>query len=136
MNVLVDTNIWSLAFRRQRVATDDPNVAELRQLVQENRAQIIGIVRQELLSGIRDAKQFQTLKEHLRAFPDLPISTEDYEQAAEWFTVCRQHGVQPSSADMLICSVAHRTQLPIFTLDKDFLHYAEYLPIQRHCSRF
>ena len=53
MSVLVDTSVWSLALRR-REASEHPAVQELRDLIDETRAHLIGEVRQEVLSGIRE----------------------------------------------------------------------------------
>lgn len=96
---------------------------------------MLGSIRQELLSGVRDAKQFERLCEHLRPFPDVAITTEDHENAARHFNSCRAKGVQGSNTDFLICavSVGHRT--PILTTDKDFQHYARVLPVQLHAPR-
>jgi len=53
MNVLVDTSVWSLALRRREVDEESEIVRELRELIVEGSAVIIGPIRQELLSGIR-----------------------------------------------------------------------------------
>ncbi len=47
-----------------------PRLCELRHLVQDHRVQMIGPVRQEILSGIRHESQFNKLKAHLENFPD------------------------------------------------------------------
>ena len=93
---------------------------------------MIGPVRQELLSGIRERGQFERLREHLRAFPDTPITTEDFEEAAAFYNQCRTKGLQGSAVDFLICSVAVRNGFPIFTTDGDFLHFSRALPITLH----
>ncbi|MCX5846014.1 MAG: PIN domain-containing protein [Deltaproteobacteria bacterium] len=131
MKVLVDTSIWSLALRRAGEISGEDRVlvSELRELINEVRVAIIGPIRQELLSGISTKAQFDTLKEHLHAFEDLPISREDYDRAAAFFNTCRQSGIQGSQIDFLICSVAAGAGLPIFTLDQDFLLYVKLLPI-------
>jgi predicted nucleic acid-binding protein len=129
MNILVDTTIWSLALRRER--PQDPSlVRELTELIQELRVRLIGPIRQELLSGIKTEAQFQELRVYLSAFPDLPISTADYERAAEFFNLCRRKGIQGSNTDFLICAVAHHHGLEIYTTDKDFLEYSQYLPVK------
>ncbi len=84
MNALVDTSVWSLALRRAS-RSKQPYAEELAELIREGRVVIIGPIRQELLSGVRDVKQFATLREQLRAFPDLALETEDFEQAAEFY---------------------------------------------------
>lgn len=133
MNVLVDTSLWSLALRRrQRNKKERVYVGELGNLIHDNRAQIIGPIRQELLSGIPHGHQFETLRAQLESFEDLILRREDYEMAAEFYNQCRARGVQGSHIDFLICAVAHRHGFPIFTTDRDFLHFSKILPISLH----
>ena len=131
MKVLVDTSIWSLALRRGSDSASRP-VRELRGLIADNRVQMIGPIRQEILSGVRDEAQFKELEVHLKAFPDLPVTSEDYVLAARFFNLCRGKGIQGSNTDFLICAVAVRRRLAIFTADKDFALYAKHVPIVLH----
>jgi len=133
MKVLVDTCIWSLSLRRKKIA-DDPYVRELKKLIEEYRAQILGPIRQEILSGIRVQEQFEKLRTHLRAFPDLTIATRDYERATEFFNTCRRQGIQGSNTDFLLCAVGERHEMPIFTSDDDFTFFADCLPITLHST--
>ncbi len=134
MRVLVDTPIWSLALRRQAgvdLAADQKTAATiLADLVRDGRAELMGAVRQELLSGIKLQKQFDTLKRALAAFDDIPLTTHDYELAAQFFNTCRAKGVQGSNTDFLICAVSVNHQMPILSLDRDFESYRKHLPIQ------
>ena len=136
MNVLVDTSVWSLALRRRQVEEESAVVRELRELISEGSAVLMGPVRQELLSGVRSPTQYRRLRDHLRAFPDLQLRTEVYELAAEHFNSSRSRGVQGSNTDFLICAAAEHHDLPVFTNDGDFTRFAELLPIQLHRSRF
>ena len=131
MKVLVDTSVWSLALRRgSRDAADE--VKELRNLIADGRAVLIGPIRQELLSGIRREVQFRELERHLAAFPDLPILTQDYISAARFFNTCRTRGIQGSNTDFLICAVAARNRIAVYTTDKDFARFAGHLPLTLH----
>ena len=134
MKVLVDTSVWSLALRRRK-PENYQYVRELEELIKEVRVQLIGPVRQELLNGIKNEKQFNTLKKHLRAFEDLKIETEDYELASEFFNKARQQGIQGSNTDFLICAIAVRNKMSIFTTDKDFLNFQSILPVKLHKTR-
>jgi predicted nucleic acid-binding protein len=96
---------------------------------------IIGPIRQELLSGIKEHRQFARLRDRLRAFPDLGLGQSDYEEAASCLNACRAKGVQGSNTDFLICSVAVRHDLSIFTTDRDFTEYQKHLPITLHEPR-
>jgi predicted nucleic acid-binding protein len=127
MQVLIDTCIWSQALRR---TDDNDHTSELREIISDNRACIIGPIRQEILSGIRVKQQFQSLREHLSAFPDLLVKTNDYENAAEFSNLLRSKGIQGSAIDFLICAVAYRYSLLIYTIDNDFNYFSEYLPIK------
>jgi hypothetical protein len=68
MKVLVDTTVWSLALRRRRQSTS-ATVQELRYSISANRVQIIGPIRQEILSGVREESQFKELEPRLASFP-------------------------------------------------------------------
>jgi predicted nucleic acid-binding protein len=134
MNVVVDTSVWSLALRRQR-SMRSPEVEELAELIREGRAALLGPVRQELLSGVPVPEQYRTLRNYLRAFPDIELESEDYEEAASFFNRCRSKSVQGSNTDFLICAAATRRRFGILTTDADFKHYARLLPIQLHAPR-
>jgi hypothetical protein len=127
VKVLVDTSVWSLALRRRAPRHDAAEV--LRRLVSHGRAALLGPIRQELLSGIREPGMFARLREHLQAFPDEPILTGDYERGAELFNVCRAVGLQGSNTDFLICAVSERLRYPILTTDDDFARYARVIPV-------
>lgn len=131
MRVLIDTSVWYLALRRG-TDSQSPEAEELRRLISAHVAEIIGPIRQEILSGVREAAQFARLEGHLAAFPDLPLLAEDYVTAAKFFNVCRSNCIQGSNTDFLICAVAVRHDLAIFTTDRDFPKFARCLPIVMH----
>ena len=133
MNVLVDTSVWSLALRRKS-AHAGVEVRALTELIREGRVLMVGPVRQELLSGIRDKAQFDALRQHLHAFPDESLREADFEQAAACYNRCRERGVQGSNTDFLLCAVALRRKIPVFTTDKDFDRYAAVLGVGLYAS--
>jgi predicted nucleic acid-binding protein len=133
MLVLVDTPIWSLALRRtstnlsqceQRLTT------ALQELIRDGRAQLLGPVRQELLSGIRQEPSFRKLRDQLRAFDEPHIELADYEEAAQINNQCRSQGIAGSAIDFLICAAASRRAWQIFTTDQDFTRYASVIPLK------
>lgn len=131
MRILVDTSVWSTALRRRKNSSSR-EADELRNLITDHRVEIIGPIRQELLSGIREKMQFKKLEKHLAAFPDIPLTTDDYVAAAKFFNICKSNGIQGSNTDFLICAVAVRCGMPIFTTDKDFALFAKHIPIESH----
>ena len=135
MTVLVDTTVWSLALRRRPRSLSPAQerlVAEWRALVEDGRAALIGPVRQEILSGVRDVEMFERLRLHLAGFDCLEIGLEDHDQAARFYDSLRAVGVAGAAIDLAICAVAHRSDVPIFTTDRDFTRYARHLPIRLH----
>ncbi len=138
MMVLVDTSIWSLALRRKPVnlnARERVLSASLAELIREGRVQIIGVIRQELLSGIREAERFEKLRGYLRAFDEPGIEVQDYEEAARMHNLCRGRGITGSAIDFLICAVARRREWHIFTTDRDFERYRRVLGLRLFAVR-
>ena len=129
MRVLVDTPIWSFAFRTKNEAFAH-HVEQLKALIADQRVVIIGAIRQEVLSGYSDFEKFETLRNQLQYFENAAIIDEDYVQAAVFYNLCRKKGVQGSHVDFLICAVAVRLDVEIYTTDKDFLNYQTHLPIK------
>ena len=128
MKVLVDTCIWSGVLRHKNPDSELTN--KLKDLITDGRVSIIGPIRQEILSGISNVRQFQKLKKILSSFDDIPLETGHFEKAAEFSNICRRKGIQGSTIDFLICAVAHLENLEIFTTDSDFENYSKSLPIE------
>lgn len=126
MKIVVDTSVWSLAFRRD---TETTYREVLEDLISDGRVMMLGAVRQEVLSGIRHTEQFERLRLVLRAFPTLGLETQDYERAAKYANLCRANGTQGANTDFLICASAASRDYEILTTDKDFTLFAELLPI-------
>lgn len=135
MKVLVDTSVWSLALRRRKNAlssTEQQAVHDLHNLIEEGRVVMLGVVRQELLSGIREEEAFEKLERLLEPFEDYPIATADHKAAARLSNAARRRGVTVSTIDALIAAVAVNNQLPVFTTDKDFRHLTAVAKVPLH----
>jgi predicted nucleic acid-binding protein len=138
MNVLIDTSVFSLALRRKNESlgvNERVLVAELSELIREGRVRMIGLIRQELLSGIKATEQYEKLRVHLRSFPDEVVDTSDHEEAAKAGNRCRAKGVAVSIVDILLCAVAIKRQWAIFTTDPDFSNCAKVLPLRIYAPR-
>ena len=136
--ILVDTPIWSLALRRRPHdlnAGEQRHVREWERLVHAGDAHLIGPIRQELLSGVREDRAWERLRAALRPFPDLPITTDHYEWAAQAFNRCRAKGIAGSAIDLIICAVSMGYGAPIYTTDVDFRRYAGVLKLTLHTPR-
>lgn len=129
MKVIVDTDVWSEALRRKK-GKKSIYVDELVDLIQEGRLEILGPIRMEVLSGIRDEETFDAFSERLSAFDDRNIPPEVYILAARFFNLCRSKGIQGSNTDFVICACSVHWNIPILSKDKDYLSYRKHLPIE------
>ncbi len=122
MKLLVDTSVWSLSLRRRSAGAlsqqEQRLVSVLANAIVEGRVGMIGPIRQELLSGIKEHSQYETLKSFLRDFPDESLESGDYEEAANLFNLWRSRGVECGPVDMLVCAVAARRGWGILSNDK------------------
>ena len=122
MKLIVDTCVWSLSLRRRNAARintgEQQLLTQLREAIQDRRVVMLGPIRQEILSGIRDKAQFAKTEELLDPFRDEQIAAGDYVEAARLFNLCQTHGVQCGPVDILICAVAVRNRFRILTTDQ------------------
>ncbi len=122
MKVIVDTCVWSLSLRRRSAASlkisEQQMVTQLRGTIQDGNALIVGPIRQEILSGIRDKAHFARTQGLLDPFRDEEITASDYVEAARLFNLCQDRGVQCGAVDTLLCAVAVRNRYGILTCDR------------------
>lgn len=130
MKYVVDTSVWSQALRKEK-RRETEEVRKLSLLLREGeRVFVPGIILQEILQGIRNVEQFKQMRETLRYFPALEASYDDYVFAAELFNTCRRKGIQASTIDFLIASIAVRNDCMLLTSDKDFAHISKHCPLK------
>jgi predicted nucleic acid-binding protein len=139
MIIIPDTPIWSKALRWRAKGAEhqDENEKirqELSRMIKGNIASIIGPVRQEVLSGISNKKQFAVIKNRLCIIKNTRVINADYITAAEFSNECRRHGIQGSTTDFLICAVAFRNKWQIWTEDGDFTLYKQYIPVSLYTT--
>jgi predicted nucleic acid-binding protein len=122
MKLLIDSCVWSLVLRRKVGAIlnreEQQMAASLTEAIRDGRAVIIGPIRQEILSGIKEPAQFEKLRRALQSFPDESLTTSDHEEAARLFNLCRGNGVQCGPVDILLCAVAQQRRWTILTFDQ------------------
>jgi len=99
-------------------------------LIEANELALFGIVRQEILSGIKFTEQFERIERSTLALPLFFADNEDHTTAAKFFNICRSQGIQGSQIDFLICAMAVRRRFPIYTTDPDFGLYEPLIPIE------
>lgn len=129
MNVLVDTSVWSLAFRRKQ-QSNDPAVKKLRDLVVSGHSiSYLGVILTELLQGIKSETLFKQIEQQFDVLELLPLTKHDYVCAAKLSQVCRQAGLTASTIDYLIAAAAIENSCSLLTTDKDFDHIATVSPL-------
>lgn len=126
--IACDTSALSHFFRRSQ--SDGGKVAQaVEDLIEADSLALFGIVRQELLSGIKLTSAFVRIETATRALPLFLAEDEDHTMAAGFYNTCRSKGIQGSPVDFLICAMAVRRKFAIYTTDPDFEQYQSFIPI-------
>ena len=120
MSLLVDTSVWSLAFRRDAEASTQ--AVEVLRSALEGADQVFttGLVLQELLQGFAGPKARSQLIERFAALAFLQPDREDHIEAAEVRTTCRRNGVQIGTIDAVLIQLCLRHDLVMLSTDNDF----------------
>lgn len=130
IRLLIDTSVWSEALRRKEKSLDLSETL-VRAIIENNdEIVIIGIILQEILSGITDDKLFAEIKAVLNDLSYIDITKEDYIYAAELRNRCKKKGIVAGSFDFLIASVSIRNKLTLVTYDKDFINISKYTELR------
>jgi predicted nucleic acid-binding protein len=135
MTLLVDTSVWSLAFRRDAPVMS-PEVAALRAALGGGDAIVTtGLVLQELLQGFAGPRDRKDLVQRFAALPLLAPDRQDYIDAADVRNVCRRAGVPIGTIDALLIQLCIRHELILLTTDADFTLAARHCPLRVWSSR-
>ena len=110
---MVDTSVWSLAFRRD-APVSGPEVLTL----------------QELLQGFAGPRARKEIVQRFAALPLLVPDRQDYIDAAAFRNVCRRSGVQIGTIDALLGQLCIRHKLTLLTTDADFTLAARHCPLR------
>ena len=128
--LLVDTSVWSLAYRRD-TPPDVPQVNALRSaLVGGERVAITGMILLELLRGFIPPRAQERILSDVAAVELIEPSRDDYVSAARLANTCRQSGVQLGSVDALLAQLAIANDLALLTTDRDFQNAARLIPLR------
>lgn len=130
--ILIDTSIWSIAFRRQKPGEEFPQEVEaLKSLIKgDETIALPGVVLQELLSGLKEEAQFNRLRRLIEGFPVLLATDDDHIKAAQISNICRRKGIATTAVDCLITAMTIERGAQLFTIDQDFTYIAELCPLQ------
>lgn len=128
--LLIDTSIWSEALRRKEKSIDSSETVVRRIIENGDEIVIVGIILQEILSGITNEKLFSEIRDILSDFSFIDISKEDFIYAAELRNHCKKKGITAGSFDFLIASVSIRNKLLLVTYDNDLIHISKYTELK------
>ena len=120
MNVLVDTSVWSLAFRHDRRSDEAALGALAHALEAEEIVVATGLILQELLQGFAGPKARSLILDRFSAVPLVVPDRDDHVQAAELHNRCRRAGRQIGTIDALLAQLCLRHDLTMLTTDRDF----------------
>lgn len=130
MTLLVDTSVWSLAFRRDAPVAR-AEVAALRAAIDGGGAIVTtGLVLQELLQGFAGPRDRKDIVQRFAALPLLVPDRKDYIDAADVRNRCRRAGVQIGTIAALLSQLCIRHALILLTTDADFTLAARHCPLR------
>ena len=83
--ILVDTSVWSLAFRRRAWQGPVPGIVGflLKMIEDDQPLAVPGIVLQELLSGVKEPSEASRLEDLMKGFPLLLATREHHVEGAK-----------------------------------------------------
>lgn len=117
--ILIDTSVWVDFFRGE----DSRQRRILHSLIEdEEDISITEIIVTEVLQGIKNDGEFQTIKDYLLEFPlYMPKGIETYLHAARIYRNCRKRGKTIRSAvDCIIATICIENDLALLHKDSDF----------------
>ena len=120
---LIDTSVWIFALRKQF----NPFIKEyVDQLLKDHIVLINGMIKLELLGGVKTEKEFNRLKSRLDALEEIEIDTSAWEIAYRIAFNLRQSGITVPYTDILIASSAIKSNAILVHIDKHFDMIAHY----------
>lgn len=123
MSLLVDTSVWSLAFRSDHASEGIRQVESLGNAIDSGEEiYSTGLILQELLQGFSKPKSKSAILERFVSIPMLIPDTTDHKEAADIRIQCRTRGIQIGTIDALIAQLSLRYELRLLSTDTDFTH--------------
>jgi hypothetical protein len=126
VTLLVDTSVWSLAFRRDGDSDASAVLALRAALAGGDSIVTTGLILQELLQGFAGPRARKQIVERFTALPLIVPDRRDHIDAAELRNHCRRSGVQIGTIDALLAQLCIRHDLTLLTTDGDFPLAAKY----------
>lgn len=130
MTLLVDTSVWSLALRRDKIP-DSLHVRALQLALHGDEIIVTtGLVLQELLQGFAGPRARKDIIDRFAALPLVSPDRQDHIDAADLRNLCRRKGIQMTTIDALLAQLCVRHRLVLLTTDNDFVLAASHCPLR------
>lgn len=110
--ILVDTNIIVDFWRKPTAA--------LRKVFLEETVAICGITKAELMHGARSEKDLLTISEALSDFEYIPLDESIWDEVGKLLYRLRKSGITVPFQDIVLCALALKYNLLLWTNDKHF----------------
>lgn len=114
--MIADTSVWIDAWRHPEGVC----ARGLRKFIDQDEVWLPLPVKLELLSGV-GTRNYRQLQRQLSALPLLEPSTRSWELVEKWIYQATQKHVRFGILDLLIGALATEKQMPIWSLDGDFI---------------
>lgn len=131
--IVVDTSVWSLAFRRRSWPKGvTPRVVQRLEKLTHDKQRVVvpGIVLQELLSGIKEPPQAEKVMGIMEGYTTLLATREHHVEAANISNACRKAGVSAATIDCLIAAQCIVENGILLALDDDFSRMSKYCTLR------
>ena len=129
MRLLVDTSVWSLAFRKNAPSTL-PKIRRLAQALQDGEQVFTtGLILQELIQGFSDHEARDAILERFASLPHVVPDRRDHVAAAALRAQLSADGIRLGTIDALLAQLCLRHQLTLLTTDLVFNRVAELTPL-------
>lgn len=125
---LIDTSVWISYFRE----TGSENGDWIDKLIDENRIHINGVILVELLTGTKNAPEFERLSSALDGLKFVPSDSESFRSAGGNGFALKRKGVSVPLSDLIIATDCMDRGLVLVESDKHFAAIAAHLPLKRH----
>ena len=125
---VLDTSIWLEVLPAGRGTPQLRNRVDA--LLSADLVATTGMIRLELLGGVRSQEEWTRLSEMLSALHNLPVVEEDWEGAASTSFRLRREGITIPFTDLLIGEVTLRSEAVLIHRDRHFDLLATSVPLQ------
>ena len=114
---LVDTSAWIFALRKEFVTSVKERI---NQLLRDHIVLTNGMIRLELLGGVRTEKEFRRLRARFDALDEVEVSASVWETACAMAFDLRRKGITVPYTDILIAACALKTESTLVHADAHF----------------